>query len=599
MTQPHPHAMLNRGGMGSRTVESANDPQKTVRRLWEYFAPFRGQLYLVLLSVVAYTLLGLLGPYWMGQAIDRSIANRNLDELGHLALLMGGAYIASNGLQLISNWHMAGLSQRALQSLRQDLFDKLQRLSVSFFDQRPPGELMSRLTSDIDAINQALAQNITSLVASVLSMMGIIVAMFALDASLALASLFVVPIMLAFTRFVATYTRRGFRELQQSLGGLNATMEETISGQKVVKAFRRNESVLAQFRAHNAQVYRTSVSANTYALLLMPLTSVLGNLFVIVLSGLGGWLALGDLVTVGVIATFINYSQNFIGPLRQLSNVYNTLQSALAGAERVFDTLGEANEVDDAPKRPNPGFVGDVRFEHVNFSYRPDAPTLTDVSLHAKPGELVALVGPTGAGKTTIVNLITRFYELDSGSIELDGIDLRQIAKTDLRRTLGIVLQETFLFSASVRENIRYGRLDASDSDVIEAAKLAEADHFIRQLPDGYDTVLSERGGNLSQGQRQLLAIARTLLANPTILILDEATSSVDTRTEARIQKALTTLMKGRTSFVVAHRLSTIRNADQVLVIDRGRIVERGTHDELLQRHGLYHSLFKHVASEQ
>ncbi len=314
MMQPHPHAALARGGMASQKIETANDPRKTVRRLWAYFAAFRGQLYLVLAAVVLYTLLGLMGPYWMGRAIDHSIANRDVAELGHFALLMGGAYLASNGLQLFSNLHMARLSQRALQALRRDLFAKLQRLPVAYFDQRPAGDLMSRLTSDTDAINQALAQNITSLVASVLSMLGIVIAMFALDAWLALASLFVVPLMLAFTRLVATYTRRGFREVQQSLGGLSAVLEESISGQKVLKAFRRNDSAVVRFREHNQRVYQASVSANTYALLLMPLTSVLGNLFVIVLSGLGGFLALNDLVTVGIIATFINYSQNFIGP---------------------------------------------------------------------------------------------------------------------------------------------------------------------------------------------------------------------------------------------------------------------------------------------
>jgi ATP-binding cassette subfamily B multidrug efflux pump len=581
--------------MGSQKIETAIDPKLAMRRLWTYFGPFRSRLYWVLLGVVAYTLLGLLGPYWMGQAIDQSIATRTPEPLARFALLMASAYFGSNAIQLFCNWQMASLSQKALQALRGDLFGNLQKLPIGFFDRRPPGELMSRLTSDVDAINQALAQNITSLVASVLSMLGIVIAMFALDPWLAMASLFVIPLMLGFTRFVAVYTRRGFREVQRSLGGLNAVMEETISGQKVVKAFRRNDSALARFREHNARVYETSVKANTYALLLMPLTGVLGNLFVIVLSGFGGWLALRGLVTIGIIATFINYSQNFIGPLRQLSNVYNMLQSALAGAERVFDTLSEPEEVDHARPQPDRRFAGDVRFEHVNFSYRPGMPVISDMSLHARSGDLVALVGPTGAGKTTIVNLLTRFYELESGSITLDGIDLREIAKSDLRRVLGIVLQETFLFSGSVRENIRYGRLDASDDEIVEAAKLAEADHFIRQLPNGYETVLSERGGNLSHGQRQLLAIARTLLADPTILILDEATSSVDTRTEVRIQRALSALMRGRTSFVVAHRLSTIRNAHQVLVVDGGRVVERGTHEELVERKGLYHDLFRHM----
>jgi ATP-binding cassette subfamily B protein len=325
-----------------------------------------------------------------------------------------------------------------------------------------------------------------------------------------------------------------------------------------------------------------------------PLTTVLGNLFVIVLAGLGGWLALQGLVSVGIIATFINYGQNFVQPLRQLSNLYNTLQAALAGAERVFELLDTPSESDlaPAPRPALPGVRGSVRFEHVTFGYRPGTTVLDDVSLAAEPGQTIALVGPTGAGKTTVINLLTRFYDVGSGSITIDGTDIRELSKTELRRMLGLVLQDTFLFGTSVMENIRYGRLDASDDEVIHAAKMADADHFIRQLPSGYDTVLSERAGNLSQGQRQLLSIARTLLAEPAILILDEATSSIDTRTEARIQRSLLRLMKGRTSFVIAHRLSTIREADQVLVIDAGRIVERGTHQELLARHGVYRQLY-------
>jgi ATP-binding cassette subfamily B multidrug efflux pump len=360
-----------------------------------------------------------------------------------------------------------------------------------------------------------------------------------------------------------------------------------------VKIFRHGDAVADAFRRSNAEVYRTGVSANTYALLLMPLTSVLGNLFVIVLSGLGGFLALAGLVSVGVIATFISYGQNFINPLRQLSNLYNTIQAALAGAERVFQILDTPSEVDDAPSSTGPTTIrGDVRFEHVTFSYVAGSPVIQDMSLAAKAGEMVALVGPTGAGKTTTINLLTRFYELDGGAISIDGMDIRSLKKDDLRRKLGLVLQDTFLFSNTVMENIRYGRLDATDEDVIIAAQVADADHFIRQLPHGYQTVLSERAGNLSQGQRQLLSIARALLADPAILILDEATSSVDTRTEARIQKSLLRLMSGRTSFVIAHRLSTIRDASQVLVIDGGRIIEKGTHQELIGREGLYRKLY-------
>ena len=579
------------GPRAAGPIARARDPRGALRRLAGYFSGFRAGLAVVAACIVAYTAAGLAGPYLMGVAIDRYIAARDGSGLRAIALAMLAAFAAGNALQVVASWRMAGISQRALQRLRRELFGHLQALPLAYFDGTASGELMSRLTNDVDAINQAVAQNVTTLLASTLSMAGILAAMFVLDRWLAVASLLVVPLMLWFSRFVTVYTRRGFQSLQRHLGALNGVLEESIEGQRVVTVFRRNESMLARFRAANEEVYRAGVSANTYALLLMPLTGVLGNLFVIVLAGLGGWLALSGLVSVGVIATFINYGQNFVSPLRQLSTLYNTLQAALAGAERVFEVLDRAPEVDDG-RAPDAPVRGEVVFDRVTFGYRPDAPVLRDVSLAALPGQRVALVGPTGAGKTTVINLLTRFYELDAGAIRLDGVDLRDLRKDDLRRKLGLVLQDTYLFGVSVRENIRYGRLDATDAEVERAAATADADHFIRQLPRGYDTVLSERAGNLSQGQRQLLAIARTLLADPAILVLDEATSSVDTRTEARIQASLLRLMEGRTSLIIAHRLGTIRDADQVLVLDGGRIVERGTHTSLLAARGLYARLY-------
>jgi ATP-binding cassette subfamily B multidrug efflux pump len=574
-------------------IEKARDPRNALTRLLPYLTPFKVVLILVLIFVLIYTVLGLIGPYLMGMAIDKFIATKDAVGLVKIAIWMLVIYLLNNSFQAVSAWLMSDVSQRALKQLRKDLFSHLQSLSISFFDSNPAGDLMSRLTNDIDAINQAVSQNVTSLLASVLSLVGILIAMFILDKWLALASVLVVPIMFWFTEFVAKYTRRGFRELQKHLGQLNGVMEEAISGQKVVKAFRRNESAIALFRQRNEDVFRAGVSANSYALLLMPLTNVLGNFFVIVLAGLGGWLALQGLVTVGVIATFISYGQNFVQPLRQLANMYNFIQAALAGAERVFEIIDTTSEVDDAPQAVSLSVIkGHVQFEHVNFGYRPETPIIKDMTLEAKAGEIFALVGPTGAGKTTIINLLTRFYEINSGSIYIDGVDIRNIKKADLRLQLGLVLQDTFMFSGTVMDNIRYGRLDATDEECIQAAKMADADHFIRQLPHGYESNLSERASNLSQGQRQLLSIARAILANPTILILDEATSSVDTRTEAHIQKALLRLMKGRTSFVIAHRLSTIRDADQVLVINNGEIVEKGTHQQLLDRKGFYHHLY-------
>ena len=590
-------AVIRPGGGGPgrmQYVKKAKDTRQALIRLAHYLKPYGSAIITVFFMVVLYTLAGLAGPYLMGIAIDDFIGSKDLTGLVRISIIMLVIYAANASLQALANWIMASVSQNALKRLRGELFDHLQSLSLRFFDHNPAGELMSRLTNDIDAINQAVSQNITAIMASIFTLVGIIVAMFILNIWLALASVIVVPIMFWFTNYVARYTRKGYRKLQADLGELNGVMEETISGQRVVKAFRRNKSALEAFDQHNASVYKSGLYANTYALLLMPLTNQLSNLFVIVLAGLGGVLALNDLVTVGTIATFINYGRNFIQPLRQLANMYNSIQAALAGSERVFEILDTQPEVLDDPEAADLTTIsGDVVFSEVDFSYIEDVPVIKDMSLRAYAGQTIALVGPTGAGKTTIINLLTRFYDIDAGSISIDGTDIRQYKKADLRRQLGLVLQDTYLFSGTVMENIRYGRLGASDKDVIEAARLADADYFIRQLPDGYQTRLSERASNLSQGQRQLLAIARAILANPSILILDEATSSVDTRTESRIQKSLLRLMEDRTSFVIAHRLSTIRDADNVIVINEGEIIEQGTHSELIEANGFYFNLYR------
>ena len=573
--------------------ETAVNPRQALSRLLEYLKPFKVTLVLVTVFVVIYTLLGLLGPYLMGRAIDQFIGGKNPAGLLRTVLFMLGAYLANNLFQAAASLIMARVSQDALKLIRRDLFEHLQQLSIGFFDTHPTGGLMSRLTNDVDAINQAVSQNVVSLIASLLTMLGIIVTMFLLNAWLALGTLVVIPIMLWFSNFVANYTRKGFQNPQYQLGGLNAITEEAFSGQKVIKAFRHKDSVTLDFDKQNQAVYKAGVYANTYALLLMPLTFVLGNFFVVVMAGLGGWLALRGLVTVGLIATFINYGQNFVSPLRQISNIFNSIQAALAGAERVFEIIDAKPEIMDSPQPVEFETIqGEVDFEHVSFGYVPEVTVIKDMTLKAKPGQMIALVGPTGAGQTTIVNLLTRFYEIQDGKISIDGVDIRDVRKDDLRKKLGLVLQDTFLFSGTVMENIRFGRLEATDEECVRAAELADADHFIRSLQQGYQTQLGERAGNLSQGQRQLLSIARAILADPAILILDEATSSVDTRTEARIQKSLLKLMDGRTSFVIAHRLSTIRDADVVVVIDDGRIVEQGTHDELLAKQGFYHHLY-------
>jgi ATP-binding cassette subfamily B protein len=539
------------------------------------------------------TLLELLAPYLMGLAIDRFIAADDQAGLYRIALWMLGTYVGAWLARVGQSRIAASMSQIAMRDLRQDLFEHLQTLSLSFFDRHPHGELMSRLTNDLDAINRVLAQNVTALFSGMLTLVGILVMMFAINFWLALGSMIVFPFMTWLVGFVGKRTRRGFREYQMRIGQLNGELEEMFSSQRVIMAFGQEASTLARFDKTNETVRAVGVQAQTYARLIPPLMGILSNANIAILAGLGGWMALQGWTTVGTIATFYTYSRRFAAPLRHLGDLYNQIQAALAGAERVFEVIDEQPELPDAPDAVSlDDLAGEVVFNHVNFSYVHGVSVIKDMSLAARPGQTIALVGPTGAGKTTMVNLLARFYDINDGVICIDGQDIRQVQKASLRRQLGIVLQDTFLFSESVMENIRYGRLSATDEEIITAARLANADQFIRRLPQGYATPLSERASNLSQGQRQLLAIARAILANPGVLILDEATSSVDTRTEVRIQEALLRLMEGRTSFVIAHRLSTIRNADEILVINKGRIIERGTHDELLAQRGFYHNLY-------
>jgi len=582
------------GGRGrGAKIEKARDVRSTLRRLLATLRPYGWALGVVFILVIVNTLLDLLAPFLMGLTIDKFIAAGDVAGLQGFVLLMLGAYLGAWLAKVGQNVIMARVSQRAMRTLRRDLFEHLQTLSLSFFDRHPHGELMSRLTNDMDAISRVLAQNVTELFTGALTLVGILVMMFALNFWLALGSMIVFPLMMVLVGFVGKRTRRGFREYQMRIGQLNGQLEEMFSGQRVIMAFGQEASTLADFDAANETVRKVGIHAQTYAMLVPPLMGILSNANIAVVAGLGGWMTLQGWATVGTIAAFYSYSRKFAAPLRHLGNLYNQIQSALAGAERVFEVIDEQPELCDAADAiALDNVAGEVVFDHVEFSYVPDVPVIKNMSLNARPGQTIALVGPTGAGKTTMVNLLTRFYDIDEGTIRIDGRDIRAVQKADLRRQLGIVLQDTFLFSESVMENIRYGRLDATDEECIAAAELANADQFIRRLPQGYDTELSERGSNLSQGQRQLLAIARAILADPGILILDEATSSVDTRTEVRIQQALLRLMEGRTSFVIAHRLSTIRNADKLLVINDGRIIERGAHDELLAQGGFYHNLY-------
>ena len=579
------------GGMGG--VEKAKDARGTLIRLLSYLGEYRMTLILVSALTVGSTLLSLAGPYLQGVAIDQFINTGDKVGLVRIITILAGTYVVGTLASMGAGWVMASISQKSLMKMRKELFEHMQTLSLSYFDKKPAGDLMSRLTNDVDAIAAALAQNVTQLIRNAITLVGILVMMFSLNVWLALASLIVFPIMIALTALVGGKTRDKFRALQKSIGLLNSTMQETLSGQRVVIAFDQQDTVNSKFSKVNIEVKELGIAAMTYAMLIPPLMGILSNANIAIVAGVGSYMAIKGMVTVGVIATFITYSRRFADPLRHFANLYNSIQGALAGAERIFEVIDTEPELLDAEEAIEiHDLEGKVVFEDVDFSYVKDVPVLKNVSMYAEPGQTIALVGPTGAGKTTIVNVLTRFYDIQSGTISIDGMDIKQIKKDALRRQLGIVLQDVFLFSGTVMDNIKYGNLEATDEDCIAAAKLANADHFIRRLPQGYQTKLSERADNLSQGQRQLLSIARAIVADPAILILDEATSSVDTRTEIQIQKALLNLMEGRTAFVIAHRLSTIKNADVVLVIRDGEIIERGSHEELLAEKGFYFNLY-------
>ncbi|WP_054023071.1 ABC transporter ATP-binding protein [Bacillus sp. FJAT-28004] len=564
----------------------------TLKRVGTYLLHGRARLIAVIALTIAAAGLTLAGPYFLGKALDDNIIAKQYDGLLSICLLMLGIYAAGSVVSWLQAIFLAEVSQRTVWSLRKELFNHLQKLPIPFFASKNHGELMSRTTNDIDNVTNTLNQSLIQIKSSIIMLIGSFAMMLFLNVWLTLVALIIIPVIVFVTKRIAKITQRQFKGQQQELGGLNGFIEETVSGQKVVALFHQEERMAEQFSAANAKLKKVGTKAQIYSGTMGPFMNMFGHISYLIIAGVGGWLAIHDHATVGVIISFLGYSKQFSGPLNEVANQYNMIQSGVAGAERVFEMMDIPSEYEAAEAvKEMESIGGKVEFRDVRFEYKDGTAALNDISFTAKPGETVALVGPTGAGKTTIINLIGRFYEIKDGQILIDDEDIRTIDKNSLRKQLGIVLQDAHLFSGTIRENIRYGKLDATDEEVEEAAVQANANSFIAKLPLGYETELTAEGGNISHGQRQLITIARAILGDPALLILDEATSSVDTLAELQIQEAMKKLLSGRTSFVIAHRLSTIRNADTILFIKDGEIAERGTHDELLAKNGLYNQL--------
>ncbi len=614
------------GGLG-QPVEKARDFKGTVKRLVQYMQPQKYRFIAVFILAVASTLFSIIGPKILGQATtklgegvlaqysyytqleaaikaqmpaayinqlrNQPIPGFDFDYIGKVLLLMMGLYLLSALFSYVMAYIMSSVSQETVYNMRNDVKEKLDRLPLKYFDQRTHGEILSRVTNDMDNIANTLQQSLTQLITSVVTVVGIFVMMLSISPLMTLIAFFTLPASVVLTLLVTKYSQKYFAQQQKYLGELNGHVEEMFSGHKIVKAFGGEADSVERFKEINDRLYRVGWKAQFMSGVIFPALNFVNNIGYVLVCVVGGILVTRRAIAIGDIQAFIQYMRQFTQPIIQVANIANVLQSTVASAERVFEILDEEEQL---PEKENAVLLpfprGRVNFERVSFAYREDAPLMDDLNIQVEAGQTVAIVGPTGAGKTTLVNLIMRFYEVQSGRITVDGVDITDLKRSDLRTMFGMVLQDTWLFNGTIRDNIAYGREGASAQEVVQAAQAAHAHHFIMTLPEGYDTVLNEEASNISQGQKQLLTIARAILADPPILILDEATSNVDTRTEVLIQKAMAGLMEGRTSFVIAHRLSTIRDADLILVINHGAIVEQGSHKELLDRGGFYAELY-------